>query len=200
MKRTTDNELLKLYHRLPVSEQRDVFMRLREQTRDADRVVSLEDILSDPVVLAECERLARPAGVPVQEFAVVVNPYRYSSYFARSKSGKCTIGKLSAVDYGRSAEVAETVVLVKAYRAVEFHHTLVPAEFDVHVLKGQMEALRAGVAKRVPRTNVLTIAAGAEVRLRLRPGCWITYVDHPLSTWIARQGVKNTKNKKSRPG
>ena len=177
-----DDELLAFYHRLPVSEQQAIFTDVREKARDAERIVSFQGELSDPVVLAEAERLARAAAVPLSDFGVIINPHRYSSYFTRSS--KCTIGRLSAIDYGRFAEVAEAVVLVKAKRPVEFRHTLIPVDFDIHVLKGELEIERGGVRARVDRTSVVTVEARGEVRLRLCAGCWMTYVDHPLTTWM----------------
>lgn len=194
----TDDHLLDLFHQLPVPDQRAIFGEVREKARDHQRVINFEQVLSDELVHAEAHRLARAAGVPIDEFAVVVNPFRYSSYFARSQ--KCTLAKLSSLDYGRFAEIAEAVVMVKAYKSVEFHHTLVPEDFSVHVLKGEAEIHRGGGVTRVNRTSVIEIAAGADVRLRLAPQCWITYVDHPLTTWIAKRAANDGRRGPGKEG
>ncbi len=191
-----DVELMAAYHRLPVSRQRAYLREISEESRDLERVVSFEDVLSDPVVLAEAQRLARGAGLPLQELGMVLNPFRYSSYFARSD--RCTMAKLTSIDYGRLAEVAEAVVLVKAYKSVEFHHTLIPADFDLHVLKGELEIRREQAVTRVDRTSVAVIEAEGEARIRLNAGCWMVYLDHPLTTWIntrAREGRSSDRRR-----
>ena len=179
----TDFELLEAYQRLPVSRQRAYLREILEESRDRQRVVSFEEVLSDPVVLAEAQRLAHGAGIPLRELGMVLNPFRYSSYFARSD--RCTIAKLTSIDYGRMAEVAEAVVLVKAYKSVEFHHTIIPSDFDLHVLKGALEIHRGPEVTRVDRTSVAVIEAEGEAKIRLSAGCWMVYLDHPLTTWIS---------------
>ena len=179
----TDVELMEAYHRLPVSRQQTYLREILEESRDLERVVSFEDVLSDPVVLAEAQRLAHGAGIPLRELGMVLNPFRYSSYFARSD--RCTMAKLTSIDYGRTAEVTEAVVLVKAYKAVEFHHTIIPSDFDLHVLKGTLEIRRGREVTRVDRTSVVVVETEGEAKIRLSAGCWMVYLDHPLTTWIS---------------
>lgn len=178
----TDAELIEAYHRLPVSRQRAYLREILEESRGLERVINFEEVLSDPVVLAEAKRLARSAGVPLRDLVTVLNPFRYSSYSARSD--RCTIAKLTAIDYGRVSEVAEAVVLVKAYGPVEFRHTVIPCDFDLHVLRGALEIRRGAQVTRVERTGVAVVEPGTEVRIGMHPGCWAVYLDHPLTTWI----------------
>jgi hypothetical protein len=186
--RSTDDEILDLLRTLPVIEQQEIFSNVRARSRQRQRVLHFDEILTDPAVLAEARRLARGSGMALPEFSLLVNPYRYSSYFAHS--ARCTIEKMSSIDYGRVADVAEAVVTVKAKREMELHHGLIAAEFDIHVLKGELSVERRGVRARYGRGSVVTIEAHGEVLLRLRPDCWITYVDHPLTTWIILHAPK----------
>ena len=181
----TDTRLLELYRRLPVNEQREFFRHIMEQTRDQDRVIAFSEILSDPEILEEVQRLARGAAVPVQKLAQVVNPFQYSSYFARSS--RCTMAKLTSVDDSRFAEVAEVIVFVKVYKDVQFRHTIIPVGFDLHVQNGELEIHRGTIVARTGRGRVATVDAGGEVTIRARAGCWFNYSDHPLTAWIRQR-------------
>ncbi len=183
----TDARLLELYRRLPVNEQRDFFRHIQEKARDQDRVIAFSEILSDPEILREAQRLARGAAVPVRQLAQVVNPFQYSSYFARSS--RCTIAKLTSVDDSRFAEAAEVIVFVKVYKDVQFRHTIIPVSFDLHVQHGELEIHRGTVVARTARGRVATVAAGGEVTIRARAGCWFNYSDHPLTAWIRQRAL-----------
>ena len=88
----TDVELLEIYRRLPVTRQRSYFQEMLSEVRAGDRVVPVEEILCDPTVLEEAERLARGAGLEVRDLAQVVNPFQDGSYFVRSR--RCTMVRL----------------------------------------------------------------------------------------------------------
>lgn len=178
----TDAQLLETYRRLPVNRQRAYAGQIFEEARQLERVVSFDEILSDPAILEEAQRLARAAGLRVQDLAQVVNPFRYSSYFARSP--RCTMAKLTSIDFSRVGEMAETIVYVRTYQDVEFEHTIIPADFDLHVMRGEIEIRREGTSTRATRASVVTVDAGGKACLRLPARVWITYVDHPLTAWI----------------
>ncbi len=182
-----DARLLQAYRQLPVDRQKHYLQRIGEEARDRDRVIPFTEILSDPVVLEEARRLARGAGLPLQELAQVINPLQYSSYFARSS--RCTMAKLTSVDYGRFAEIAEVIVFVKAYKEVQFRHKVIPVSFDLHVVNGALEIRRGRSLSRAGRGDVIRLAPGAEIAIRAQPGAWFSYVDHPLTALVRARAV-----------
>lgn len=183
----TDEQMMHIYRRLPVQRQREIFHQMLEESRELDRVLPFDEVLSTPIVLEEVQRLARGAGVPISEMARIVNPRLYSSYFARSP--RCTMARLTAVDYARCSDAAEVMVSVKVYRQLDQKHTIVPADFDLYVRSGSLEIRRQRSITRCPRGSVVTIEAQgeaqAEVTIRAYSGCWFIYSEHPLTAWIA---------------
>src|SRR5262249_8948503 len=134
----------------------------------------------------ESQRLARAAGLPLHDFGEIINPYSYSSYFARS--AKCTFAKMTSVDYGRTAEVAEVVAQVKVYATVRFEHRVLPAAFQLHLLFGSIEIERSGSARAYSAPCLVTVPPGPPLMLRASAGAWFAYVSHPLSLWIRERG------------
>lgn len=180
----TDAALLKTYHRLPIARQRAYFEEMVSEGRALDRVIRFEEILGDPTVLEEAERLARGAGLHLRDLAQAVNPFQYSSYFARSK--RCTMVRLLAGPASREG-AAEVDVYLKVHKAIEFRHTMIPADFHLHVLAGRLEITRQGTITPLECGCVATVAAGKETLLRAGPGTRFVYVDHPLSAWVREQ-------------
>ena len=160
--------------------------------RDSDRVIPFDEILRDPTVLEEAERLARGAGLPVGDLAQVVNPFQHSSHAVRSR--QCTMVRLPGVRLpgsqgGEESGVDVNVdvcddVYVWAHREIEFRHKVIPASFDLHVLSGALAIVREDTITPLERGCVAAVAAGAETLLRAGPGARFVYVDHPLTALI----------------
>jgi hypothetical protein len=150
-------------------------------------VIPVEEILRDPTVLEEAERLARGAGLDVRDLAQVVNPFQDGSHFARSR--RCTMVRLLGGQVGEdsSVDVYGIDVYIKVHREIEFRHRIVPAGFDLHVLAGALEIIRQDTITPLERGCVAAVAAGAETLLRAGPGTRLVYVDHPLTAWIRRR-------------
>jgi len=175
----TDAQLLAAYHRLPIDRQRAYFEEMLAEVRALDRVIPFDEILRDPTVLKEAERLARGAGLHLRDLAQVVSPFQYSSYFARSR--RCTMVRLLAGDARQAAQVD---VYIKVHSAIEFRHTIIPADFHLHVLAGEVEIVRQGTITPLERGCSAAVVAGGETLLRAGPGARFVYVDHPLTAWI----------------
>ena len=151
--------------------------------RAGDQVIPVEEILRDPTVLEEAERLARDTGLDVRDLAQVVNPFQHSPHFARSR--RCTMVRLLGSQAGEKSGVdVYGDVYVRVYREIEFRHRIIPLSFDLHVLAGALEIIRQGTITPLERGCVAAVAAGAETLLRASPGTRFVYVDHPLTAWI----------------
>ena len=145
-------------------------------------MIPVEEILRDPTVLEEAERLARGAGLDVRDLAQVVNPFQDGSHFARSR--RCTMVRLLG---GQVGEDSSADVYIKVHREIEFQHRIVPAGFDLHVLAGSLEIIRQETTTPLEGSCVAAVAAGGETLLRAGPGTRFVYVDHPLTAWIRRR-------------
>ena len=160
--------------------------------RDSDRVIPSEEILRDPTVAEEAERLAHGAGLPVGDLVQVVNPFQDGSHAARSR--RCTMVRLPGVRLPGSQAREESGVDVNvdvcsdvyvwAHREIEFRHRIIPASFDLHVLAGALEIIRQDTITPLEGGCVAAVAAGAETLLRAGPGARFVDVDHPLTAWI----------------
>ena len=186
--RRTDDALLESLHSLSVDLQRAHTIQIFEHAREREKVVPFDELLADPPTLDELQRLGASCGIQIAELAQIVNPFRYSSYFARSP--RCTMTKLTSVDSSHSGETSETVVYVRAYRPVEFRHSIVPADFDLHIVHGEARIENDGNVTRARRGTVARIEAGGQVLLRLAAAAWVLYVEHPLTTWIRHRAAE----------
>lgn len=186
--KSIDKEIVEALHRLPVERQRSYIVQILDDARQLEKVISIDEILSETEILEEAKRLAAAAGLPVQEIAAVVNPFRYWSYVARGR--RCGFTKLTAIDYSRYGDVSETIVNARAYKDVLFRHSIVPASFDVHVYRGDVRVETGETVSMGKRGDVLQVEGGAEVVIRLPAGAWITYVDHPLTAWILQRALR----------
>ena len=145
-------------------------------------MIPVEEILRDPTVLEEAERLARGAGLDVRDLAQVVNPFQDGSHFTRSR--RCTMVRLLGGQVGEDSGID---VYIKVHREIEFRHRIVPAGFDLHVLAGALEIIRHDTITPLERGCVAAVAAGGETLLRAGPGTRFVYVDHPLTAWIRQR-------------
>ena len=158
--------------------------------RDSDRVIPSEEILRDPTVAEEAERLAHGAGLDVRELVQVVNPFQHSSHAARSRH--CTMVRLLGSQGGEESGVdgytdVQADVYVRVHREIEFRHRIIPASFDLHVLAGALEIIRQDTITPLEGGCVAAVAAGAETLLRAGPGARFVYVDHPLTALIQQR-------------
>ena len=118
--------------------------------RAGDQVIPVEEILRDPTVLEEAERLARDTGLDVRDLAQVVNPFQHSPHFARSR--RCTMVRLLGSQAGEKSGVdVYGDVYVRVYREIEFRHRIIPLSFDLHVLAGALEIIRQGTITPLER-------------------------------------------------
>jgi len=178
-----------MYSRLPVARQRDIYRQIAAEAKDADKVIPFDEVLTQPEVLKELESLARAAKLPVAEMALVLNPFRYSSYFARSRL--CTIARFASVDRSRYGDAAESLVFVDARSEIVFRHSLIPEEFDLYVRSGHLDVQRGTAVTKCPPSSIVTIAPGNEATLHVNAGCWFVYSQHPLTAWISIHGRRS---------
>jgi quercetin dioxygenase-like cupin family protein len=173
-----DAQLLNAYRQLPVAEQRRVFHQVVQAHEALDGTAVLEDILHDRVVRAEAQRLARAVRLRVDEFAAVVHPFRYGSYIARSPV--CNLAKIHLTAGPR----LRVTLIVYAAHDVHWSHTLVPEEFRLQVLAGEVAVERRGSKTRGHEGQVIVAPPGAVVRVRIPEGACVAYSEHPLTAWI----------------
>ena len=158
--------------------------------RDSGRVIPSEEILCDPTVAEEAERLALGADLDVRDLAQVVNPFQDSSHAASSR--RCTMVRLPGSQARGESGVDVNVdvcgdVYVWAHREIEFRHRIIPASFDLHVLAGALEIVRQDTITPLEGGCVAAVAAGAETLLRVGPGARFVYVEHPLTALIRQR-------------
>ena len=183
-------QLLETYRRLPIARRRGYFQEILDEVRDGGRVIPFEEILRDPTVLEEAERLACGAGLDVRELAQVVNPFQDTSPSALSR--RCTMVRLPGSQAREESGVDVNVdvcgdIYIWAHGEIEFRHRIIPASFDLHVLAGALEIVRENTITPLERGCVAAVAAGAETLLRAGPGARFLYVDHPLTAWIRQR-------------
>jgi hypothetical protein len=181
----TEYELLEAWRRLPPDRQRATFQMIVFEAAELEQVFPFHQILLDPAVLREARSLAKAAALRLTDFAEIVNPLLYGSWFARSH--RCTMAKLSRVESG---EVAKVLVEVKVNEDLRFHHQLIAQDFSIHIIFGSVTVERAGYSDLVMERRILTIPAeGGPVTIYASPGAWFKYVCHPLSAWISAKAA-----------
>lgn len=173
-------DLLRLFDTLPVERKRWYFHQILDEAKAGDKVLTFDELLVNRPFFAECQTLARGAGLPVTELAVAVNPFQYEGYSA--DSAQCRIDRYLAGD--------AVDLRVRVHSRVEFVHTLIPQPFTIHCLEGHVDIVRDGVIIRVEAGMSAQVEGEASAVLRATAGARWIYVDHPLTAWIRQNLVR----------
>lgn len=178
-----DADLLRFWHGLTDEQQRHFFADIRIANQANDNVIPFDQMLLNPEFHGEIAALASAANVSLVEFGLAVNPNQYPAY--STASDRCRIDRYLA----RTGSVD---IRVQVYTRVEFHHRLIPATFELHVLEGEVMLEREGAILRYSDGAVLEVEGDSEITFRAQTGARFLYVNHPMTAWIRRNYVKRS--------